>query len=38
MSPHHREFSRFASVVKSRRIRSPRAGAAGSAIVVFFFF
>ena len=36
MSPHQREFSLAASAVKSRRIRSARTAAAGSAIVVFF--
>ena len=36
MSPHQREFSFEASAVKSRRIRSARAAAAGSGIVVFF--
>ena len=36
MSPHQRELSRFASAVKSRRIRSALAVAAGSGMVVFF--
>jgi hypothetical protein len=36
MSPHQREFSFEAPAVKSQRIRSARAAAAGSAIVVFF--
>jgi hypothetical protein len=35
MSPHQRELTWAASAVKSRRIRSARAAAAGSAIVVF---
>ena len=36
MSPHQRELTLLASAVKSRRIRSARAAAAGSAMVVFF--
>jgi hypothetical protein len=36
MSPHQRALTLPASVVKSRRIRSARAAAAGSGIVVFF--
>jgi hypothetical protein len=36
MSPHHRELTWPASAVKSRRILSARAAAAGSAIVVRF--
>jgi hypothetical protein len=36
MSPHQRELTFDASAVKSRRIRSARAAAAGSAMVVFF--
>ena len=36
MSPHQRELSALASAVKSRRIRSALAAAAGSAMVVFF--
>src|SRR6266487_3452484 len=36
MSPHQRELSFDASAVKSRRIASARAAAAGSAMVVFF--
>ena len=36
MSPHQRVLTCAASAVKSRRIRSARAAAAGSAIVVFF--
>jgi len=36
MSPHQRVLSLEASAVKSRRILSARAAAAGSGIVVFF--
>jgi hypothetical protein len=36
MSPHHRWLILAASVVKSRRIASARAAAAGSGMVVFF--
>jgi hypothetical protein len=36
MSPHQRELIFEASAVKSRRIASARAAAAGSAMVVFF--
>ena len=36
MSPHHRWLTLAASAVKSRRIASARAAAAGSGIVVFF--
>jgi len=36
MSPHQRVLSLEASAVKSRRIRSALAAAAGSGIVVFF--
>jgi hypothetical protein len=35
MSPHQRALSRDASAVRSRRIRSARTAATGSAIVVF---
>ena len=37
MPPHHRWLTLAASVVKSRRIASARAAAAGSGIVVFFY-
>jgi hypothetical protein len=36
MSPHQRALTLLASAVKSRRIRSAQAAAAGSAMVVFF--
>jgi hypothetical protein len=36
MSPHQRVLTAAASMVKSRRIRSARAAAAGSGIVVRF--
>ena len=36
MSPHQRALRLAASAVKSRRIRSALAAAAGSAMVVFF--
>ena len=36
MSPHHRWLILDAAAVKSRRIASARAAAAGSAMVVFF--
>src|SRR6478672_1970898 len=35
MSPHQRALSRLASTLKSRRTKSARAAAAGSAMVVF---